>query len=224
VTTHYPLPFTPPTNRCAHRPFEPTRGTQSEVGVKTDLFSGRLSATLAAYNITKSNVLTPDPDPSLAVQGFQVQVGEQRSRGIELDVAGKVLPGWRIIASYAYTDATVTTDNSTPSTVDNRLANVPQDQASLRTTYEIQTGDVKGLGFGLGLFYVGDRQGDLENTFSLGSYLRTDAAVYYRRNRFNAAINIRNLFNVNYISSSSGRTYVDRGEPSTIVGSIGLEF
>jgi iron complex outermembrane recepter protein len=206
------------------RPFEPTRGTQYEVGVKTDLFNGRLSATLAAYNIKKSNVLTPDPDPSLAVQGFQVQVGEQRSRGIELDVAGEILPGWRIIASYAYTDATVTTDSSTPSKVGNRLTNVPQNQASLWTTYEIQRGDVRGLGFGLGLFYVGDRQGDLENTFSLGSYLRTDAAVYYRRDQFNAAINIRNLFNVNYISASQGRTYIDQGEPFTVVGSIGWEF
>jgi iron complex outermembrane recepter protein len=206
------------------RPFEPTKGTQYEVGIKTDLFNGKFSATLAAYNITKSNVLTPDPDPSLAVQGFQVQVGEQRSRGIELDVAGEISPGWKIIASYAYTDATVTTENSTPSKVGNRLTNVPQGQASLWTTYEIQTGNVKGLGFGLGLFYVGDRQGDLENTFSLGDYLRTDAAVYYRRNGFNAAINIRNLFNVNYISSASGRTNVDRGEPFTVVGSIGWEF
>lgn len=161
------------------RPFEPTRGTQYEVGVKTDLFNGRLSATLAAFNITKTNVLTPDPDPSLAVRGFQVQVGEQRSRGIELDVAGEILPGWKVIGSYAYTDAAVTADNSILSKVGNRFANVPKNQASLWTTYEIQTGVVRGLGFGLGLFYVGDRQGDLENTFSLGDYLRTDAAVYY---------------------------------------------
>lgn len=101
---------------------------------------------------------------------------------------------------------------------------MPQNQASLWTTYEIQKGNAKGLGFGFGLFYVGDRQGDLENIFSLGDYLRTDAAVYYRRNQFNAAVNIRNLFNVNYISSSSGRTYVDRGEPFTVVGSIDWEF
>jgi iron complex outermembrane recepter protein len=223
--TSYTQSFNPAIGRNPdNRPFEPTKGTQYEVGAKTDFFDGRLSATLAAYNITKSNVLTPDPDPSLAVQGFQVQVGEQRSRGIELDVAGEILPGWKLIASYAYTDATVTTDNSTPSKVGNRLTNVPQNQASLWTTYEIQQGDVKGLGFGLGLFYVGQRQGDLENTFSLGSYLRTDAAVYYRRNGLNAAINIRNLFNVNYISSSSYRLYVDRGEPFTVVGSIGWEF
>jgi len=208
------------------RPFEPTRGTQYEVGVKTDFLDGRLSATLAAYDLTRTNVLTPDPDPALAQQGFQVQVGEQRSRGIELDVTGEILPGWNIIVAYALTDTAVTADNAIPSTEGNRFANVPQHQASLWTTYEIQQGDLQGLGFGLGLFYVGERQGDLANTFQVGDYLRTDAAVYYRRNRFNAAINIRNLFDIDYIGSVSfgNRLFIERGEPFTIVGSVRWEF
>ena len=63
--------------------------------------NGKLSANLAAYNFKKTNVLTPDPDPILAQRGFQVQVGEQRSRGIELDVTGEILRGWNIVASYA---------------------------------------------------------------------------------------------------------------------------
>jgi outer membrane receptor protein involved in Fe transport len=82
-------------------------------------------------------------------------------------IAGEILPGWKIIASYAYTDAEVTKDNATP--VGNRFANVPLNQASLWTTYEIQTGNLKGLGFGLGLFYIGDKQGDLANSFKLSS-------------------------------------------------------
>jgi iron complex outermembrane recepter protein len=208
------------------RPFTPSKGTQYEVGVKTDLLDGKLSATLAAYNLTRTNVLTPDPDPILAQQGFSVQVGEQRSRGIELDVAGEVLPGWKIIASYALTDPTVTADNAIPSTVGNRLANVLRNQASLWTTYEIQKGDLQGLGFGFGLFYVGQRQGDLANSFKVNDYLRTDAAVYYRRNRFKAAINIRNLFDIDYVSSVSfgSRLSVERGEPFTINGSVSWEF
>ncbi len=181
-----------------NEPFEPTRGTQYEVGVKTDFLDSRLSATLAAYNLTRTNVLTPNPDPELAIQGFQVQVGEQRSRGIELDVTGEILPGWNIIVAYAFTDAVVTADNSIPSTVGNRLTGIPQHQASLWSTYMIQKGVLKGVGFGLGLFYVGKRQGDLENTFQVDSYLRTDAALYYRRDRWNVAINVRNLFNIDY--------------------------
>jgi iron complex outermembrane recepter protein len=224
--TSYSQSFNPSIGRNPdNKPFEPTRGTQYEVGAKVDFLDGRLSATLAAYNITKTNVLTPNPDPILAQRGFQVQVGEQRSRGIELDVAGEILPGWKIIASYAYTDAIVTVDNSISSTVGNRLANVPQNQTSLWTTYEIQKGDLQGLGLGFGLFYVGARQ-DLANSFQAGDYLRTDAALYYRRNGFNAAVNIRNLFDIDYISSVGfgSKSQLLRGEPFTIVGSVSWEF
>ncbi|MBW4619424.1 MAG: TonB-dependent siderophore receptor [Cyanosarcina radialis HA8281-LM2] len=198
--------------------FEPTRGTQYEVGIKTDFLDNKLLATLAAYHLTKTNVTTTDPNNPLR----SVQTGEQQSQGIELDVAGEILPGWKVIASYAYTDAEITKDNTFP--VGNQLNNVPYNQASLWTTYEIQQGDLKGLGFGLGLFYIGERQGDLDNTFTLDSYLRTDAALYYRRDGFRAGINIRNLFDTDYVSLGSSPTYIQRGAPFTITGSVSWEF
>ncbi|BDI14215.1 hypothetical protein ANSO36C_00170 [Nostoc cf. commune SO-36] len=197
--------------------FEPTRGTQYEAGIKADFLEGRLSATLAAYQITKSNILTPDRER--AEPDYFIQVGEQRSRGIELDVTGEILPGWKAIASYAYTNAEVTEDNDIP--VGNRLVSVPENQASLWTTYEFQNSDLKGLGFGLGLFYLGTRSGDSANSFEIPDYLRTDAAIYYRRNGFKAGINIRNLFDTDYIrTSDDGRTFLRRGAPFTIFGSI----
>ena len=201
-------------------PLEPTRGAQYEIGVRADFLENRLFATLAAYHLTKTNVVTADPNNPL----FSVQTGEQRSQGIELDVQGAILPGWNIVASYAYTDAEVTRDNSIPE--GNLLPSVPENQASLWTTYTIQEGDLEGLGFGLGLFYVGDRQGDLANSFVLEDYFRTDAALYYRRDRFNAAINIRNLFDIDYVSAAESgvRTFLGRGEPFTIVGSISWKF
>jgi iron complex outermembrane receptor protein len=198
--------------------FDPTRGTQYEVGIKADWLDGKLSTTLAAYRLTKTNVITTDPNNPQ----FSIQTGEQRSQGIELDIAGEILPGWKVIASYAYTDAKVTEDNSIP--VGNRLNNVPENQASLWTTYEIQQGDLKGLGFGVGLFHVGERQGDLANSFQLKDYLRTDAVLYYRKDRFKAALNIRNLFDIDYAKSSFGPVFINRGEPFTITGSVSWEF
>ena len=199
--------------------FKPTKGTQFEVGTKVDFLDGKLSTTLAAYQLTKTNVTTPEFNNI----GFSIQVGEQRSRGIELDVVGEVLPGWKIIGSYAYTDAEVTEDNSIP--VGNRLLNVPKNQASLWTTYEIQKGSLKGVGFGLGLFYVDARAAFSDNSFFLPNYFRTDTAIYYRRNRFNAAINIRNLFSVDYFRASQNYNFgFQRGTPFTIIGSISWEF
>ncbi|MHC5673388.1 TonB-dependent siderophore receptor [Nostoc sp.] len=201
------------------RAFKPTKGTQYEAGIKADFLDGKLSTTLAAYQISKTNVTTPDPNN----RDFSIQVGEQRSRGIELDIAGEILPGWKAIASYAYTNAEVTKDIDI--SVGNKLLGVPENQASLWTTYQIQKGSLKGLGFGLGLFYVGERAALSDNSVELPDYLRTDAAIYYRRDGFNAAINIRNLFDTDYFRSTYGYTLgLERGAPLTIIGSIRWEL
>ncbi len=197
--------------------FEPERSNQYEVGVKTDI-TDRLSATLALYQLTRSNVETDDP----ANLGFSIQTGEQRSRGIELNVAGEILPGWNIIGAYAYTNAEVTQDNSIPE--GNRLRLVPEHIFNVWSTYELQEGDLRGLGFGLGAVLVGDRPGDFANSFALPSYLRTDAAVFYNRDRLRLGLNIRNLFNIEYFETASNRLNVFPGDPLAIVGSISWGF
>lgn len=197
---------------------EPTRGTQYEMGIRAEL-NPRLTATLAAYQITKTNVATVDPND----QAFSLAIGEQRSRGVELDLSGTILPGWNVITSYSYTDAEITESNDLP--VGNKITNVPQNKASLWTTYELQKGTLKGLGFGLGLFYIGSRPGDLDNSFVLPSYLRTDAAIFYRQKNWQLGINIQNLFGTRYFETSEiGRTTVTPGAPFTVIGSISVKF
>ena len=197
---------------------EPTRGTQYEVGVRTQL-NERFTATLAAYQITKTNISTTDP----VEEAFSIAIGEQRSRGIELDVAGEILPGLNVIAAYSNTSAEIT--QSTDFTVGNKIPNVPRNQASLWTTYELQNGDLQGLGVGLGFYYVDSRLGDLDNSFELPSYVRTDAAIFYRRDNWRTGINIQNLFDVGYFTTSEiGRNTVIPGAPITVIGSFSIEF
>ncbi|MEH2051279.1 TonB-dependent siderophore receptor [Nostoc sp.] len=198
-------------------PFQPERGTQYEVGVKADL-NNRLSATLAFYDLTRSNVQTDDP----VNPGFSIQTGEQRSKGVEFSIGGEILPGWNVIAGYAYTDATITKDNNLP--VGTILNNIPKHSFNVWTTYEIRSGSLQGLGVGVGLFYKGDRQGDLANTFELPSYLTTDAAIFFKRERFRAALNFKNLFNVDYFESAISRLGVYPGEPFTVQGTISWEL
>ncbi len=200
--------------------FEPETGQQFEVGIKADI-SDSLSLTLAAFDLQRQNLATPDPDNP----AFSLQVGEQTSRGIEFNLAGEVLPGWNMTASYAYLDAFVSEDNTTP--VGNRLPDVPEHQFSLWTTYTIQKGDFKGLGLGLGLFYVGERQRDLDNTYTLPSYFRTDAALFYQRDNWRAQVNIENLFDVDYLRSGNYSfvgSGVNPGKPFNISASLTVEF
>ncbi|MEG3850373.1 TonB-dependent receptor [Microcoleus sp. herbarium19] len=107
--------------------FKPERGTQYEIGIKADV-SEQLSATLALYDLTRTNVTTEDPDNP----DFQIQTGKQRSQGVELSIAGEILPGWNIIAGYAYIDAKITEDNTFP--VGSRLYNVPENSFNLWTS------------------------------------------------------------------------------------------
>jgi iron complex outermembrane receptor protein len=216
---NYNRSFQQVTDSSSNRLFIPERGTQYEVGMKVD-WTSNLSSTLALYQITRSNVLFTDlDDPSGRTS---LQAGEQRSRGIELDITGEILPGWRIIGGYAYTDAIVTEDNRIPE--GNRINNVPEHAFSLWSRYDIQQGNLQGLGFGLGLFYVGERQGDLNNSFSLPSYVRTDAALFYRRNNFRAALNFQNLFDNEYFETAEGDLRVFPGAPRTVKFTLGWQF
>ncbi|CAN1212580.1 Ferrichrome-iron receptor [Tumidithrix helvetica PCC 7403] len=218
----YSQSFTPNTaTTVSGTPLEPQRGRGYEFGLKADLLDKKLFATLAYFDITKQNVAVTDPNFPL----FSIASGEQRSRGLEFDVSGELLPGWRIIASYAYINGEVTADTD-PSNVGKKLFGVPDHSASLWTTYEIQSGDLQGLGFGLGFKYVGDRQGDLANSFSLGSYFTADAAIFYKRDNWRFALNFKNIGDIKYIESAFGTRGASNnfGDPFTVVGSVSVQF
>ncbi|NJN39531.1 MAG: TonB-dependent siderophore receptor, partial [Acaryochloridaceae cyanobacterium CSU_3_4] len=191
----YSRSFNPSTNRTADGAlFPPERGTQYEVGIKADL-TKKFSATLAAYEITKTNVATTDPNDI----NFSIAAGEVKSRGIELDVGGEILPGWNMIASAYLNDAFVSKDNDLP--IGDRLVNAPGVGASLWTTYEIQKGSLKGFGFGGGLFFVGDREALLPNTFEIPSYVRADATLFYKRDNWKVGLNFKNITGTQYYES-----------------------
>jgi len=218
---NYSQSFTPSTETTASgSPLEPERGEGFEVGVKTELFKEKLLATLTYFNITKENVVVSDPANIL----FSTAVGEQKSQGFELDVTGEILPGWKIIASYSYIDAKVTEDTD-PSFVDNRLFGVPYNMASLWMTYEIQKGALQGLGFGAGFNYVGDRFGDLANTYTVGDYFIGNAAIFYQRDRYRFALNFKNISDADYIEAVAGTdSSIEPGQPFTVIGSFSVEF
>ncbi|WP_322742533.1 TonB-dependent siderophore receptor [Gloeocapsopsis crepidinum] len=195
----------------------PERGTQYEVGIRADI-SDQLSVNLALYDLTRFNVTTDDLDNP----GFSVQTGEQNSQGIELDISGEILPGWNIIGGYAYTDAKVVEDNVIPE--GNRTFSAPEHSFNLWTSYRIQDGDLQGLGFGIGFYYLGERWADIANTVELPSFLRTDAAIFYEREQFRAALNFRNIFDIESYTGTGSGSFVTRNAPFTVQGTVSWQF
>ncbi|WP_426114816.1 TonB-dependent siderophore receptor [Massilia sp. PWRC2] len=183
-------------------------GQQSEAGVRQELIQNRLNASLAVFDLKRTNILTSDPlDPTL-----QVLTGKQASRGLEVDVAGTVMPGWKLTAAYTYLDAVIKSDTSLP--VGDRLSNVPRHHASAWSSYEFQAPALKGLGVGAGVFYVGERDANLPNTYRLGSYVRTDAALFYRRGAWRTQLTIANLFDRRYYTGGAASTFNYALDPS----------
>jgi iron complex outermembrane recepter protein len=202
---------------------------------KTEFFGGRLRATLAYYDLTKTNVATPHPDKALANEGFSVITGAVRSRGPELDITGEILPGWNVIATYSNIDAHVTKTNNTDfQPIGSRFWNVPRNNGSLWSTYEVQDGDLKGFKFGGGVTL---RDGQTVccdiPTFKIPGSATVDLLASYSRDvgktKVTAQLNVNNLLDKNYITAGTtsltdNQLYVDFGQPRTFMGSINIQY
>ncbi|MEN3942562.1 TonB-dependent siderophore receptor [Prosthecobacter sp. SYSU 5D2] len=198
---------------------DPERGRQFELGAKTELLDGRFIASAAFFQINKTDISAADPNNPL----FSINAGEERSRGFELDLAGELAPGWRLLMNYAYLDSRII-DAPGGANVGNRRPGVPENSGSIFTTYEIQTGRLKGLGFGGGV-YMSDRVAvDTVNSGNLAGFAQTDALVFYRRNNWQVQLNVKNLFDNEIFYSADQSTSVQAGNARTFIASVKFEF
>ncbi|KAB8314784.1 TonB-dependent siderophore receptor [Tolypothrix campylonemoides VB511288] len=200
---------------------DPSEGEQREVGAKFSLLDGRLTPTIAWFDIRRRNGTIPDPnDPTFT---FIIRAGEQRGRGWEFDVPFAVSERWRILAGYTRLEATFTED---PSLRGNRLANAPRDNGSLWSTYDLG-GRLQGLSIGVGAHYVGEREANNANTFQLPSYTRYDANLAYRFGddaRWKAQLNVQNLTDERYYDSGGSFVPTYPGAPRTWTATLGVRF
>jgi iron complex outermembrane recepter protein len=176
--------------------FTPTLGRQYEVGVKQSLAGERLLVTAAYFHLTKDNVVVPDPDdPTFS---FSIQVGEQQSRGVEVEVTGALTSNWHVVAAYTGMDTEVTED-SQPTFLGDQFAGAAAHTGSLYVRHLFDAAALRGLSIGAGLYASGKRFAALPNpTWTMPAYARADVDVRYdwQRYRFNLAV--RNLTNQAY--------------------------
>lgn len=167
---------------------DPEKGRQVEIGVKRELLEGRAFATLSAYRIVKEDVATPDPDDG----NFRVQTAEQTSKGVELDVAGELLPNWDVSFAASYIDAYVSEDNRFA--VGSALPGAAEWSSSLWSKYSFEDGALGGFSFGAGIYNVSKRQAGLPNyEWWVPSYTRIDAMAAYAWDQWKLQLNVVNV-------------------------------
>lgn len=202
----------------------PEEATAWEVGGKLDL-PGGMTGTLALFNIDKKNVLVSQYNDATKLTEWRTS-GKARSRGVELDLSGRIGERVNVIASYAYIDAKTVED---PLYAGNQLWNVARHTASLAAVYDVGTlagGD--DLRIGAAARYVGARPGDSANSFTLPSYVLADAFATYDtrigKQKLSFQLNVKNLFNRTYYPSSANRYFVAIGDARQVSLLTTLQF
>lgn len=121
-------------------PFNPTRSSSIEGGIKADLFDKRLNITTAYFDIKKKDTINTFTCPAnlaalnayMTANGLTAPanaprdaagnlvpatgtcaepVGGERSRGFEIEVSANPIDGWSLTAGYSHTQARITSSN-----------------------------------------------------------------------------------------------------------------
>lgn len=151
--------------------YEPTTSSQWETGLK---FKGNgIDASFALYEITKDNILTTDPDDV----NRKIQVGEIRSRGIELELNKAITQEVNLTVAATLQDVEITKDNS--GVQGNAPIRIPKKQLSTWLSYAPNHGKLVGANFGTGMRYIGEMQIDAANSDTLSPYTLVDLSIGY---------------------------------------------
>lgn len=182
----------------------PTDAAQTEFGIKSSLFDDRLGITVSAFQIDKKNVygwIDAPTEPTIDYISWDAdglwatyQGGHHRSKGVELDVNGKIFDALTINATYAYVDARIITDPAFES--GKELEGNARNSGSLWLNYAFKN-KVKGLELGYGVFYK-DRfyMSTANNPEELvASYYTMDASLAYSFKKVTTRFNVSNLTN-----------------------------
>ena len=206
-------------------PFKPEEAWQYEIGAKASLLDGKITASVAAFDLHRLNVVTADT----VHLGYAIAAGEVRSRGVETSVAGQVTDNISVLGNYTYDDVIVVKDSTTGSSaiLGKRWPGTPRHAGNLWAKYDSAPGEREGWSAGAGFNAVGLRGGNNTNAWAMPGYVTFDMLLGYRSVfqgvPFETQFNVRNIGDTKYFEASSG-SYANYGAPRTFIGSIKVKF
>jgi len=208
----------------ANGPLDPITAEQYEVGLKYEPKGWNTMFTAAVFDLRKEN----DVYFEAALNDYR-QVGESRSKGVELEINSDVTANLNITAAYTYTDARITKDAPGSLLEDRQMTGVPRNQASIWANYRFLDGALRGLRLGGGVRHFDSTFGytaeSLYGTLDTGDVTLVDAAIGYEIDKnWSVDLNAKNLFDQEYVAgcNNAGRCYW--GEERTLLGTVSLRW
>ncbi len=210
----------------ANEHLRPERLTGGELGVQQRW--GPLEARVTAFwnevrdLVANVTLATPLPDCPAGTTCRQRQnLDLSRIRGFESELELRLTREWRFVASYLFSDARVVEAPQQPTLEGNRLAQVPEHNATLGVRYThpaIATVSATAR-------YVGGQFEDDLNTLPLGSYVVLDLFVSRALARWaEVFVGVENLFGQTYSTGRTSEGVVSIGAPRLVHGGLRLAF
>ena len=210
----------------ANEHLRPERLTGGELGVQQRW--GPLEARVTAFwnevrdLVANVTLATPLPDCPAGTTCRQRQnLDLSRIRGFESELELRLTREWRFVASYLFSDARVVEAPQQPTLEGNRLAQVPEHNATLGVRYThpaIATVSATAR-------YVGGQFEDDLNTLPLGSYVVLDLFVSRALARWaEVFVGVENLFSQTYSTGRTSEGVVSIGAPRLVHGGLRLAF
>ncbi|MXP10089.1 TonB-dependent receptor [Pseudoblastomonas halimionae] len=194
----------------------PRKSTQYEIGGKlalADLGLGDVFLGLAAYRIER-------PGEGVLPDGSFGYLGDQRHEGVEFTVNGSILPGLRLIAGAAVTDATLDGGAKVPG--------VPEFTANADVEWDLPF--IPGLTLTGRAMHTGEQWIDAANTLQLDSWTRFDVGARYVLAAGEVPVTLRvtvdNVADNAYWASAfdTFSSAILQGQPRTVKASISMDF
>lgn len=217
--------FAPPSPRVTGER-QPEESQQVELGARQELLGGKMRLTAAVFQIERQNIAIPDDN------GFTQQVGDQRARGLELDLGMELPDGFHGLFAYAYTDSELTRFSETvvvpvfPPRFEvldrsgNKSAFAPEHLAKLWLSKRVG----RGVTLAGGLRYVGDQFIAEDNATELDDYLLLDLAAIYQLRHWRLSLQLNNVTDQEYETRGFGTSSVIPGQPFAALLGIDYRF
>lgn len=179
---------------------EIVRGEQLEVGAKYSPNNMNALFSVAVYDLVKNNV-----DIAVTQDDGTIDrevIGENRVKGIDLEVKAELSDNIDITGGYSYMDSKVVEDDNYQG---NQIHIAPNHTASLWSHYTLPRQD---MALGLGARYIGSYYFNAANTKKSEANVIFDASFSYQMTKdSNLSVNVSNVLDEQYVVGAGSANY-----------------
>ncbi len=212
------------------------RDKQFEVGLKSEFFNNRLRFNLTLFHIKNGDLAYRALNAAGQNLPYFIKAGDIVRKGLEAELTGRLLPNMDVVLGYAYLDAQY--QNSGNYYNGSAPMNAAKHTANGWLNYTVERGTLKGLGFGLGAYYVGKRPfaeysqrtlpgHDVQpgvRPFLADAYTTVNVQASYRHKAYTIRAFFNNVFNsIGYNAYYRGG-YINRTDPRNFAVSLHYTF